>query len=111
MKIIIWNVQRAKKAQLQLEVRFINRIINLDILFVTETMVNDLNTQRIIRTLGFRNFGFILPNNHVGGIWVLWKDDNVVLDIIAEEHRAIHCSVLEKSSNKQFIVTAAYVPA
>jgi len=95
MKIIIWNVQGAKKAQLQLEVAFINRTINPDILFLIETMVNDLNAQSIIRTLGFRNFDFIFPNNHVGGIWALWKDYNVVLDIIAKEHRAIHCLYLK----------------
>jgi len=82
MKVIIWNVQGAKKAQLQLEVGFINQTINPDILFLTETMVNEHNTQRIISTLGFRHFEFILPQNHEGGIWVLWKDDNVLLDVM-----------------------------
>jgi len=71
MKIIILNVRGAKKAQLQLEVGFINRTINPEILFLTETMVNEHNTQRIIRTLRFRNFDFILPHNHVDGIWIL----------------------------------------
>ena len=68
MKIIVWNVQGAKKAQLQLEVGFINRTIKPDILFLTEIMVSEHNTQRIIRTLGFHNFDFILPHNYVGGI-------------------------------------------
>ena len=110
MKIIIWNVQGAKKAQLQLEVGFLSRTINSDILILTETMVNEQNAQQIIRTLGFRNFDFILPQNHVGGIWLLWKDNNVDLDNIAKEHRAIHCSVFEKGTNKQCVVTTVYAP-
>jgi len=45
MNIIIWNTQGPKKAQLQLEVVFMERMINSDILFLTETMVNEHNTQ------------------------------------------------------------------
>jgi len=60
MKIIIWNVHGAKKVELQHEVGFINRTINPDILLLTETMVNEENTQRIILTLGFPKFEFIL---------------------------------------------------
>jgi len=111
MKIIVWNVQVAKKAQLQLKIGFINRTINPHILILTETMVNEQDTQRIIRTLRFRDFDFILLHNHVGGIWLMWKDENIVLDVIAKEHRAIHFSVLDKSTTKQCILTVVYAPA
>jgi len=96
MKIIVWNVQGAKKAQLRPEIGFINRTIDHDILILIETMVNEQNTQRIIRTLGCRHFDFVLPHNHTGGIWLLWKDDNVVVNVLAKDHRAVHCSILEK---------------
>ena len=45
MKVICWNVQSAKKYQLQQEVAFINRTIKLDILFLLETMVREQNTE------------------------------------------------------------------
>ena len=35
----------------------------------------------------------------------------MVLDIIAKEYRAIHCLVLEKSTDKRCIVTANFAPA
>jgi len=67
-------------------------------LILIETMFNEQNTQRIIRMLGFCNYDFILPHNHASGIWLLWKDEHVVLNVIAKEYRVIHCSVLEKKT-------------
>ena len=111
MKVVIWNVQGSKKAQLQLKVGFINRTIKRDILFLIETMVNEHNSERIIRTLGFHNFDYILPHNHVGRIFILLNDENVELDILAKKQRAVYCSVFEKSTNKRCIVTAVYASA
>ena len=74
-------------------------------------MVNEENTQWIIRNLWFRNYDFILPQNHLGGIWLLWKEDNVDLPIIAKQYRAIHCSVIEKGTNKYRIVKTIYASA
>ncbi|KAJ8441450.1 hypothetical protein Cgig2_023636 [Carnegiea gigantea] len=107
----IWHYHRAKKAQLQPEIGFINRTIDPDILILTETMVNEQNTQRIIRTLGYRHFDFVLPHNHTAGVWLLWKDDNVVVNVLAKDHRAIHYSILEKGTNNQCIIAAVYAPA
>ena len=65
MKIVCWNVQGAKKSQLRLEVRFINRTIKLDILILLETMVNDQNADSIIRNLGFSHYNMIPAKNIV----------------------------------------------
>jgi len=60
--------------------------INHDILILTETMVNEESTRRIISSLGFCNYDFILLNYHVWRIWLLWKDENVGHNIITKEH-------------------------
>jgi len=55
-----------------------------------ETIVSEANTKRIIHTLRFENFDYMLPINHKGGIWfygtmsISWQ----MFDL--KEHRAIH---------------------
>jgi len=49
-------------------VEFINRTIKPDILILLETMVNDCNAERIVKTLGYQFYDTILTHNHAGGI-------------------------------------------
>jgi len=83
--MIIWNVQGAKEAQLQLEIGFVSRTINPDILILTKKIINEQNTQHIVKSLGFHNYDIISFPNHVGGIWLLWDTDNVEVKVLAEE--------------------------
>ena len=111
MKIVCWNVQGAKKSQLQLEIGFINRTIKPDILILLETMVNDQHAGLIRRNLGFSHYDMIPTENHCGGIWCLWNPINVEVSILAKESRAAHCLIKDSVNNKQCLLTAVYTPA
>jgi len=111
MKILCWNVQGAKKFQLQQEVGFINRTIKSDILILLETMVNMHNAVLIVKRLGFQNYSTIPPQDHVGGMWLPWNADNGVVNIIAKEARIIHCTVFDKINSNQCMLSAIYAPA
>jgi len=62
MKIISWNVQDAKKAQVLEEVKIIKCNTQPDILFLLETMANEKNTHLIIQKMSFDHFDFVLPS-------------------------------------------------
>ena len=111
MKIISWNVQGAKKPHFQQEVRFINGTIKPDILVFLETIVNECNTARIVKSLGYQFYDTIPPKNHVGGIWLLWSTENMKVNAIAKETRALHYLVYEKSTSKQCVLSTVSVPA
>jgi len=111
MKVVCWDVQGAKKPHLRLEVGFITRTINPDILFMLETMVKEQNAESIITTLGFSHHERIPSTNHCGGIWCFWNPVNVDVTIITKDNRAIHCSVADMITNKHCILTAVYAPA
>ena len=74
-------------------------------------MVNECNAARIVPSLGYQYNDTTPPKNHAGGIWLLWNTDNVEVNVIAKETRAIHCMVYEKSTSKQFVLSAVYAPA
>ena len=70
MKIIRWNAQGLKKSQVSQEIKLLKRKFNLDILFLLETTVNEQNLLRILPTLGFDHFDYVLPTSHSVGITV-----------------------------------------
>jgi len=92
-------------------VGFINRTIKPDILVLLETIVNECNAARIIKSLGYQFYDTIPPKNHAGGIWLLWNTENVEVNVIVKETRALHCKVYEKNTSKQCVLSAVYAPA
>jgi len=47
----------------------------------------------------------------MGGIWLLWNDENVDVSIIAKETRIMHCLVHDKLNAKECLLSAVYAPA
>ena len=76
MKILTWNVQGAKKCQVREEIRYLQKSQQPDLLFIIETKASEATTKKILPHLGFDHYDFILPENHSGGIWVLWNKKN-----------------------------------
>ena len=111
MKVICWNVRGAKKAQVLEEVKFLKRIHKPDIMFLIETLTNDSNSYNIIRRMGFRQFDFVPPSNHSGGLWALWNNDRVHAAVLSKEPRAIHLLIHDPSCNQNCIVSGVYGPA
>jgi len=71
MKIISWNVQGAKKAQVIQEIKHLIRFHKPDICLSLETMVNDTQMNALLPKLGFNHYDFISLINHSGGTAVL----------------------------------------
>ncbi|KAJ8435767.1 LOW QUALITY PROTEIN: hypothetical protein Cgig2_019186 [Carnegiea gigantea] len=91
----------AKKHQLREEIKILNRKICPDILILLEMMTNEVNTHQIISKLGYDHFDYVLPENHCGGIWILWNNDNISVQVFLKEQRAIHLLVHDKIFNKR----------
>ena len=69
-------------------------------------MVSKSNSDRIISTLRFECFDYVLPLNHSGGIWVLWNETNIMANVLLKEPRAIHMLIFDSSVQKLFVVSA-----
>ena len=64
---------------------------NPHVMVILETRVNEQRDETIILSLGFRN-SFVVPTvGFSGGIWMLWDDTKVNVDILAFNHQVIHC--------------------
>jgi len=109
MKIIAWNVQGVKKPQICEEVRYIIHFHRPDMLFLTETMVVESTTLRLISHLGFDHYDFINPANH-SGMWVLWNNNNILANVLLKEQRFIHMLVLDIQAQHMVTISSVYAP-
>ena len=111
MKVLAWNVQGAKRSQLQEEVKYLRTVHKPDLVFLLETMATETTTQKILPQLGFDHFDYTLPVNHSGGIWVLWNKTNILANVLIKEDRAIHMLVFDILIQKFSIISGIYAPA
>jgi len=111
MKILAWNVQGARKQQLTEEIKIVQKTQQPDLMLLTETMVSEETTKRIISSLGFQCHDFSNPINHSGGIWVLWNNTHIKVNVLLKEDRAIHMLIFEYATQKFSIISGIYAPA
>jgi len=111
MKILVWNVQGAKKHQIREEIQYLHKAQQPDLVFLTETMASDETAKHILPQLGFDHYDYTLPVNHSGGIWVLWNKRNILANVLLKEDRATHMLVFDVISQKFSIISGVYAPA
>jgi len=109
MRIISWNIQGLKKPQAAQEVKLLKRKYDPDVLFLLETMVNETNLLRIMPTLGFDHFDYVLPS-HSGGIVVLWRDNSVHVSVLLQQPRVIHMLIYDPVLAQTSVVSSTYAP-
>ena len=111
MRVICWNSQGLKKPQVVPEVKFLIKSQKPDIMFLIETMINDVNVQKILPTFCFDQFDYVPPINHSGGIAVMWNNDNVHVSVLSKDSRSIHLLVYDIRLQKTSVIFGLYGPA
>jgi len=71
-------------------------------------MVNDQNIVKILPHMGFDHYDYISPNNHSGGLAVLWNNGNIHASILRKDMRAIHVLVHNPEIAKNSIILGIY---
>ena len=111
MRIISWNVQGSKRAQVTQEILFLKRTYNPQMIFLSETLINQKHTLQILPSLGFEQFDYVEAVNHSRGLAVLWNNDHIYASVIRKEPRAIHMLVHDTKKQLNVIVSGIYAPA
>jgi len=74
-------------------------------------MVNEKNLLRILPTLGFDHFDYVLPSSHLGGIAVLWCNNTIHTSVLYKQQRAINMLLYDPTCIQTFIVSGIYARA
>ena len=91
--------------------KILAKIHRPDIVFLLETMDNDQNISKILLQMRFDRYDYISPNNHSGGIAILWNNGTMYASVLNKEIRAIHMLVHDPDVPKHPIILAIYAPA
>ncbi|GKV49249.1 hypothetical protein SLEP1_g56010 [Rubroshorea leprosula] len=93
MKIISWNCRGAAKQSFQSSAMDLKRIHNPCIMLILETKISEDHAIAKARALGFPHFHCVDSDGLAGGLWILWNDSKVTLDIVSTNAQAIHAIV------------------
>jgi len=108
MCVFCWNIQGLKKAQAIPEAKFLINNQKPDITFLIETMVSDVNIQKLLLLLGFDPFDYLFTINHSGGLAVMWNNDNVHVSILSKDNRAIHLLLYDITLRTTSMLSGVY---
>ena len=78
------------------------------ILIITETRVGGDRAARIIEDLPFDGFFTTETIGYAGGLWLLWKRDEVEVIVLSATEQEIHATVQVRNSNITWLISPIY---
>ena len=108
MNILLWNCRGALNADFKR--RIFEMAINHQpsIMVVTETRVGGDRAAKIIEGLPFDGSIVTDTVEYVGGLWILWKTDDVEVILLSTMKQEIHATVKVRSSNLFWLISTIY---
>ena len=108
MNILLWNCRGALNANFTR--RIFEMIINHrpSIVIVTEKRVGGARVGKIIEGLPFDGYITTDTIGYAGGLWMLWKTEDVEVSHLSSTEQEIHASIKVHSSNLTWLISAIY---
>ncbi|XP_071922921.1 uncharacterized protein [Coffea arabica] len=93
MKILMWNVRGAGSSAFRSHLMQQLDIHKPSIVIITETKVSGDVATNMCKSLPYTRFSIMDAIGFKGGIWILWDDHEVHLDILQKTEQEIHALV------------------
>ena len=108
MNILLWNCRGA--LGLDFKRRVLEMMVNHfpSILIITETRVSGDRAARIIEDLPFDGFFTTETIGYAGGLWLLWKREEVDIVVLSATEQEIHATVQVHNSNLTWLISPIY---
>ncbi|KAJ4847776.1 hypothetical protein Tsubulata_003312 [Turnera subulata] len=102
----MWNCQGARKKQFKRHFKELCRTQRPKITVVVEPRVSGSVAERIISGLGYNCSHRVEARGFADGIWLMWNDDQVEVQILYSHTQLVHVRVSKGSS--AFFLTVVY---
>ena len=107
MKCILWNCRGANKPQFRRSIRYLVKRFKTDVLAVFETHAGGVAAGRICQGLGFENSFRVDACGQSGGLWLLWRSEIGVLEVIKSSDQFTFARVGSRTEVINLIVVYA----
>ena len=108
MNVLLWNCRGALNADFKR--RIFEMAINHhpSIMVITETRVGGDRAAKIIEDLPFDGSIVTETIGYAGGLWLLWKTDDVDVMLLSTTEQEIHATVKVRNSDPIWLISAIY---
>ncbi|BFG40358.1 hypothetical protein CerSpe_266320 [Prunus speciosa] len=107
MNLVCWNVRGAASTKFKNNMVELIRSHHMDILFVCEPRISGEKALKIATSLGFSCVEIVDSVGFSGGLWLMWDDSRVHLDIIGTSDQSITACVSWKD-HSPWLLTVVY---
>lgn len=107
MKVISWNVRGAVGKEFDRTFRLLMASQKSNIVIIQEPRCSGNRAISTIRKLGFRFHIISDARGYAGGIWILWNDGDLKLNVIRNHVQFIHVEVCPNMEHP-WVLTAIY---
>lgn len=107
MKIVSWNCQGAGNESFRRNFRELVRSHNPSVVFLLETRVSQDTAYEIAPFLGYSNYEIAPTEGMAGGVWMLWNQSDIDVEITEVEDQGIH-AILRPRRQDPWMVSGIY---
>ena len=108
MNIICWNCRGALNPRFKLTLNNLISKHNPSMVIITKTRVGGNRAKEITNTLPFDGAIHTDTIGYAGGLWLLWKSEEVEVTQLAKTEHKIHIVIKVLSSDLSWILTCIY---
>lgn len=107
MKVVSWNSQCAGNESFRRNFQDLVRSHQSSVVFLLETRVSEDNAYDIAPTLGFTDFRIATTDGMSGGVWMLWNQLDIDVEVTEVEEQGIH-AILSPCQQEPWMISGIY---
>lgn len=111
MIIICWNVRGAACAKFRPTMMELIHNHHVDMLFLCEPRISRKKAADTVKSLGFPCYEIVDSVGFSGGLWLLWKDVNINIEILGTTDQSITACVTSTGKNPWLLTTIYASPS
>lgn len=104
VNLIAWNCQGVGNRSSRLELKEVVKKHSVDMVALLEPKMSGVGADKIINGCGFTDWVRVEAEGFSGGIWVLWTNSTLDVEIIESQAQFIHLKIW----NKEWYLTFFY---
>lgn len=93
MRIFVWNTQGASSKGFVHSCCYLLNKNNADIVALLEPHVSGSSADKVCKRLGYKQNVQVEAEGFSGGIWLLWNEENVSIQVLSLNKSFIHARV------------------
>lgn len=87
--ILVWNVRGAGKRSFAQSIRDLIHLYHIQLLVILEPHISGARALSVIQAIGFTKFFVVEADGFAGGLWMLWNDEALNIQILECSHYTI----------------------